>query len=254
VPHNRLPATGAFVCHHLETGDPGPAIAFYLKLFGWTTREIRMAGSLGETTFRSGDADVATAGEGAGPGAFWLPCFAIGDLDGAVANAERLGGGLYQRTTDPAGQAVVLTDSTGARFGAIGIQSGCIHGTDAAAPGRFCWTELITDNPDGAAAFYQAFAGWTCVERHRGQEGRYWVFRHGGREVAGMAQPPEPRGQSCWVPYVLVVSAEDTAALAEELGGTIQTPPGDIPGRGRYAVLRDPGGALVGVFALTDAA
>ena len=95
----------------------------------------------------------------------------------------------------------------------------------------------MTDDPDGAAAFYEALAGWTRVERHRGQEGRYWVFRHGGRDVAGMVQEPERRGPSCWVPYVQVVSAEETAALAQVLGGTIITPPGDVPGRGRYAVL-----------------
>jgi len=248
------PAAGAFACHHLETEAPGPAVSFYLKLFGWTTREIRVAGSLGETTFRSGDIDVATAGGAAQAGAAWLPCFAAPSPDIVVAAALRLGGEAAALGSDPGALACVVIDPTGARFAVTGPHAARAHGIDATAPGRICWTELMTDQPDRAAAFYEGIAGWTSVERHRGEEGRYWTFRSGGRDVAGMVQPPEAAGISCWVPYVQVVSAEETAALALDLGGTIDTPPGDIPGRGRYAVLRDPAGARVGVFALTDAA
>jgi uncharacterized protein len=243
-----------FVWHHLATVDPIAAASFYQKLFGWTAREIRVAGALGETTFRSGEVDVATAGEAPGDGSFWLPCFAAADVAAASARAERLGAVLDGPAADVAAPVLVAVDRTGARFGITGHPFVGAHGTDTTAPGRVCWTELMTDEPDAAAAFYEAFAGWTCAERHRGQEGRYWVFRQGGREVAGMVQDAEATGPSCWVPYVQVVSAEDTAALAQDLGGTLATPPGDIPGRGRYAVLRDVGGALVGVFALTDAA
>jgi uncharacterized protein len=243
-----------FAWHHLATDDPTAAASFYQKLFGWTTREIRVAGTPGETTFRSGDVAVATAGEAPGEGSFWLPCFAAADLAAASARAERLGAALDRSAADVTTPVVVAVDRTGARFGIAGHPVVGGHGIDATAPGRICWTELMTGQPDAAAAFYEALAGWTCVERHRGQQGRYWVFLQGGREVAGMAQDLEAKGSSCWVPYVQVVSAEETAALAQDLGGTLAIPPGDIPGRGRYAVLRDPGGALVGVFALTDAA
>ncbi len=253
MPH-RLHATGAFICHHLATADPGASAAFYLKLFGWTTREIRAAGSLGVKTFRSGAVDVATAGAVSGPDACWVPCFAAPDLARAIANAERLGAALDAAAAESAPGAAIFIDPVGARFGITGNQPAGAHTVEATAPGRVCWTELMTDDPDGAAAFYEALAGWTRVERHRGQEGRYWVFRHGGRDVAGMVQEPEPRGPSRWVPYVQVVSAEDTAALAQVLGGSIITPPGDVPGRGRYAVLSDPAGAPVAVFTLTDAA
>jgi uncharacterized protein len=254
VPHNRLPANGVFVWHHLATADPGAAAAFYLKLFGWATREIRVAGTPGETTFRSGEIDVATAGEAPVGGSFWLPCLAAADFDSAASRAGRLGATLDRPSADATARVAVVIDPVGARFGITGNLFGGVHATDATAPGRVCWTELMTDDPERAAAFYEAFTGWARVERHRGQEGRYWVFRHAGRDVAGMVQEPEAKGPSCWVPYVQVVSAEDTAALAQDLGGTVVTPPGDIPGRGRYAVLRDPCGALVGVFALTDAA
>jgi uncharacterized protein len=129
-----------------------------------------------------------------------------------------------------------------------------VHEAEAVVVGRICWTELVTSAPGPAAAFYEKFAGWTCVERRGRHGGRYGVFWRGGREVAGMLHVPAGTRASCWVPYVQVASAEDTAALAQDLGGTLETPPRNVPGRGRYAVLRDPCGAPFGVFASTEAA
>jgi uncharacterized protein len=251
VPLSSLRATGAFVGHHLETETPGDAASFYLKLFDWTTREIRVAGSLGEITLRSGDADVATVGKCSPGGALWLPCFASSDPLATAAEARRLA--ATPPGNDPSGGWVV-TDPTGASFAVGGMPPLVLRGVETNVQGRICWTELRTHDPAAAAAYYRALAGWTPVERHSGPAGRYWVFFCGGREIAGMVQPPEPQERSCWVPYVLVDSAEETAELATDLGGTIDTPPGDVPGRGRYAVLRDPSGALLGVFDLTDAA
>jgi uncharacterized protein len=251
VPLTRLSATGVFVGHHLETETPADAASFYLKLFGWTTREIRVAGSPGEITLRSGDADVATVGPLSTHGAGWLPCFAASDPQGMAAEARRLA--AWPPAEDlPGGCAV--TDPTGARFAVVGLALVPPHGVDPNIQGRICWTELRTDDPGAAAAYYRGVAGWTAVERHGGQEGRYWVFFGDGQEVAGMTEPLEARGYSCWVPYVLVESAEETAELAADLGGSIDTPPGDVPGRGRFAVLRDIAGARIGVFASTDAA
>jgi uncharacterized protein len=254
VTHARLPADGVFACHHLETEDPGSAASFYQRLFGWTTREIRAAGSLGETTFRSDEVDVATAGGSAIPGAVWLPCFSAADPDSAAADAERLGALRRQPAAGVVEPAAVLADPVGALFAITGRATGCAHGIEAGAVGRICWTELVTGAPGPAAAFYREFCGWTCVERRGRHGGRYGVFWQGGREVAGMLHVPAGTRASCWVPYVQVASAEDTAALAQDLGGSLETSPRSVPGRGRYAVLRDPGGALFGVFASTEAA
>ncbi len=230
MPHKRSATPGSFVCYHLATDNPGAA-SFYLRLFGWTRREIRAADSLGETTFRSGDVDVATAGASSGTGPLWLPCLAVADLGAAAAAAVRLGGAVERAPDDCASGLTVIVDPAGARLGVTGNQQGWGPAPEGAATGRICWAELVTGDPVGSAAFYEALAGWTTVERHGGQEGPYWVFWHGGREVAGMMQPREAPGASRWVPYVQVDSAEDTATLAEELGGRIVTPPGDVPGR-----------------------
>jgi uncharacterized protein len=186
----------------------------------------------------------------------WLPCLEVESIDAALESLARAGGSL---AADPAAaddRYPTVVDSTGASFCLTvqpGVATGEVH-AGAAIPGRFCWNELSTADPDRAAAFYHAVAGWTHAEWDLVEEGRYWLFRRGGRDVAGMMEVPDGRGPSYWVPYVQVESAEATAALAVDLGATVVVEPRDVPGGGRYAAVRDPAGALIAVFALTVAA
>jgi uncharacterized protein len=55
--------------------------------------------------------------------------------------------------------------------------------------------------------------------------------------------------QSLWSVYFHVVDVDAVAKKAASLGARTETPPTDIPGVGRFAVIRDPQGA---VFALLD--
>jgi len=48
-----------------------------------------------------------------------------------------------------------------------------------------------------------------------------------------------------WTSYVTVDNVDETAKLAESLGGKICVPPTDIPEVGRFAVLADPQGAVI---------
>jgi predicted enzyme related to lactoylglutathione lyase len=242
-------------CYHLATPETATATAFYSRLFGWTARDIRVAGSLGAVTFRSGDVVAATAGPADSPDGVsaWLPCLAVADVVAVAAECERLGGRLRRSPSLPGADPFMLYDAVGAPL-CLAAPTACGQGVEAAAPGRFCWAELATPEPERAAVFYASLAGWSSVDRPRGGGARYWVFRHGLRDVAGMVHETAAGQPSRWVPYVQVVSAEDTSELARDLGGFLVTPPGDVPGRGRFAVLRDPVGALVAVFALTDAA
>jgi len=258
MPHTD-PPFGQFVWYNLVTNDPAGSATFYGGLFGWTTRDLHVGGSLAATTFRSGDHDVGglvRAAAGA-VSSQWLPFLGIENVEAAVADARRLGGEVQRAPGDgpPAGPAAVVLDPTGA---AICLAAGVGSPdplADAAMPGHFCWSELLTHDPVRAAAFYGGLVDWTTVEWILGDEGPYWLFRRGVCDVAGMMRLPDGAGHaSFWLPYVQVVSAEETATLAEEFGGTIVTPPGDVPGRGRSAVVEDPGGARVAVFALTVAA
>jgi uncharacterized protein len=254
MPHTRRSVAGSFVGHHLLTNDVELATAFYRKLFDWTSR-CRDAAGAGPLVLESGDQEVALIVGVTGRPSRWLPCMAVADLQSAPTVIERAGGTIEKTPGVSGGEAGAIagTDPAGGRFVLCTGNRFTASRADAAAIGRFCWDELLTVTPANAPPFYEALAGWTHVEWAMGRDGRYWLFRHDGRDVAGMSDEVgdcEPG----WVPYVQVVSAEETAAQAADLGAAIMVPPGDVPGRGRYAVLRDPTGAQFAVFALTAAA
>ena len=55
--------------------------------------------------------------------------------------------------------------------------------------GSFIWYELLTPDPDAAAAFYGAVVGWTTHAHGAGGEYRLW--RTGaGVDVGGLMAPP----------------------------------------------------------------
>ena len=51
-----------------------------------------------------------------------------------------------------------------------------------------------------------------------------------------------------WSVYFAVEDCDASTATATRLGGSVLTPPTDIPGVGRFAVLRDPQGAIFSVL------
>ena len=80
-------------------------------------------------------------------------------------------------------------------------------------------------------------------------EGKYFIARLGGREVAGVGSTPQAAPpMAMWNTYVWVESADETAAKVEALGGTALMPPFDVFTHGRMFVLKDPTGATISVW------
>ncbi|MCD0416480.1 VOC family protein [Rubrivivax sp. JA1024] len=117
--------------------------------------------------------------------------------------------------------------------------------------GAFSWNELLTADPERAAAFYTGLFGW-AVETHEMSVGPYRVVKTAdGTAVGGiMAFPPDTPKEvpPHWAGYVTVDSVDDTIAKALDLGGSVLVPAMDVPGVGRMAVLRDPTGAAINVI------
>ncbi len=111
--------------------------------------------------------------------------------------------------------------------------------------GAFSWSELATDDPAAAVAFYGSLFGWKAEDMDMGS-GAYHVVKIGENAIGGiMGKPPGSEGRpSAWGCYVTVEDIDATAARCTELGGTVCMPPMEIPGVGRMAVLQDPQGAV----------
>jgi predicted enzyme related to lactoylglutathione lyase len=107
------------------------------------------------------------------------------------------------------------------------------------APGTFSWAELATSDADGARAFYTGLFGWEYDDYEAGN-GIYTMAKRDGHSVAALFASEQPPHWNC---YVTVASADDAAARAAEVGGTVVAEPFDVMEVGRMAVIADPAGA-----------
>jgi predicted enzyme related to lactoylglutathione lyase len=115
--------------------------------------------------------------------------------------------------------------------------------------GAFSWSELMTGDPEAAAAFYGKLFGWRVETMDMGT-GPYHVVKVGDTSVAGIMKMPAEAGPMppAWGCYVTVDNTDATLAQATALGGKIVAPAMDIPGVGRMAVIADPQGAVISVM------
>lgn len=117
--------------------------------------------------------------------------------------------------------------------------------------GDFVWYELMSPDVAGAAAFYTAVLGWDAADS--GMPGlTYTLFSQKGVHVAGLMDiPPDAAARKVppnWTGYVAVDDVDASAAEVTRLGGRVHRAPDDIPGVGRFAIVADPDGAVIGLL------
>jgi uncharacterized protein len=117
------------------------------------------------------------------------------------------------------------------------------------APGRFVWHDLVTRDLGRAKRFYAELLGWRYETADMGEAGEYTIVHAGERTIGGMvALDPSHDVVSHWIAYVTVEDLEAVAARATRLGGCVRLAPTAIPNTGRFAVVADPGGAVIAPF------
>ena len=116
---------------------------------------------------------------------------------------------------------------------------------DGYIPGVPCWVDTSHPDPDAAVAFYGGLFGWEFEDvMPPGSEGKYFIARIRGGDVAGIGSVPEGAPpMAMWNTYVWVDSADETASKVGDAGGTIAMEPFDVMDAGRMAVCMDPEGA-----------
>ena len=122
------------------------------------------------------------------------------------------------------------------------------------APGTFCWVELGTSDSEAAKKFYTGLFGWTFDDKPTGPGMVYTMLQKDGKDVGALYElMPEMKAQGIpphWLSYASVISADESATKAKDLGANIMKGPFDVMTVGRMAVVQDPTGA---VFALWQA-
>jgi predicted enzyme related to lactoylglutathione lyase len=114
------------------------------------------------------------------------------------------------------------------------------------AVGTFVWRENVSSDPQRAQDFYTQLFGWE-IEHFTAGEFDYPMIAANGQMHGGFPTVPEGTPPH-WVSNVQVDSADDTIEKAKAAGGDLVAGPMDIPEVGRYAVLKDPQGAIIVAF------
>jgi uncharacterized protein len=117
-------------------------------------------------------------------------------------------------------------------------------------PGKFVWFDLVTDDLASVRQFYGAVFGWQF--RTVGKPtASYAIIENAGDAIGGMFYRARPAGASSSARWLSLISVPDPAQsvrYVEQHGGAVIVPPATIAGRGTHALLRDPQGAVFGVF------
>ena len=247
---------GTFCWVELGTTDGNAAKKFYTELFDWTFSDSPIGPGMVYTMLKLDGKDVGAlyqmppemTSQGIPPN--WLSYASVTSADESAAKAKELGATLMKEPFDvmQVGRMAVIQDPTGAVFAIW--QAGTHKGAGVVnEPGALVWNELATTDTARAGAFYGGLFGWALDTKTFGPM-EYTIFQNGDRGAGGMFQlTPEMAGvPSHWLVYFSVDDCDATVKKATELGASTIKPTDDIPGVGRFAILRDPQGAAFAVI------
>jgi predicted enzyme related to lactoylglutathione lyase len=115
--------------------------------------------------------------------------------------------------------------------------------------GSFWWNELMAHDSERARNFYAQTIGWEFEPMPMPEGGTYWIAKLGDKMIGGIFELREEchdQMPEIWMPYLAVDDVEARVEKARAAGATLMRPLFDVPNIGRIAMLREPGGAMVG--------
>lgn len=242
--------------------DSGAAREFYGGLFGWEFDNVSPDEDRPYHMAKLGGQVVA--GLGTQPEQDWEPAWntyvSVADADATADAIEQAGGTVVTAPFDigPGGRMAVFADPSGAEF--CVWQAGQTAGSELVNEvGAVVFNTLHTPDLPGVIGFYESVFGW-AMEAEGEQS---WMIRMPGyaeeqdKLVPGFSKGMDdmgapagfadvvaavaPDGPARWEVTFAVESADDAAAKASELGGTVVSEPQDLPWV-RETTLRDPDG------------
>jgi uncharacterized protein len=119
-------------------------------------------------------------------------------------------------------------------------------------PGTFCWVELVTTDLAASEQFYGELFGWDWRPAADTRAANGIAFTLDGAVVCGMTTLPGQHHESGtpphWRAYVSVDRLDAALAETERLGGARVADGDDERGDARTAFIKDPSGAVLGLW------
>ena len=237
---------GNFVWFELIPPDIDKAKAFFPETVGWSTSAMDM-GDFQYTMLTAKDSPQAGVVnpkmDGVPP--HWASYVSVSDVDGAAKKASKHGGKVIVEPFDipSVGRAALVADPEGATFFLFkGAES------DDNSSTAFHWNELWAKNAENVLPFYENVLGYS-VKKMEMPTGPYYLLEQDGRSCAGVMTSPIDEAPAMWLPYITVDDPDAVGKRVEANGGEIKNPTVEIDGVGRFAIVADNAGAVVGVIA-----
>jgi predicted enzyme related to lactoylglutathione lyase len=225
----------------LQVPDPDAARAFYGPLFGWTF-DAPAGAAYAVARLDGQEAAGITGGSGGDPAA-WRTYVAVTDLGATVERVEAAGGRVLVGAADAGAgsRSATCADPSGVPF--LLLQAGRLPGVQVSnTPGAWNFSDLHAADPATAARFYTDVFGWSFDDLgfatmirvpgygdhlaatvdpgiHERQSGP--LVPPGFADAIGWLAPVGPDEEPHWHVAFTVADRDETAALAERLGGKI---------------------------------
>jgi uncharacterized protein len=243
---------GTFSYVELATSDSAGAKDFYRGLFGWATEDVPISEGMTYTMLKLGGKTVGALYQSEqAPHPAWLSYVTVEDVDAAASRAKELSANVITEPFDvmEAGRMAVLQDPSGAVF-AIWQAKEAIGAEVVNVPGSLTMNQLNTTDTGAAERFYTELFGWRAEQVAAGEQA-FWSLYNGDRLNGAMMALPDQQAKagvpSHWLVYFTSSDLDASVARIGELGGEVVVPPMPIPA-GRFAIARDPQGAVFALF------
>ncbi|MBI2965210.1 MAG: VOC family protein [Chloroflexi bacterium] len=255
MPEMKRYKQGQFSWADLATSDEQGALKFYGALFGWKDDPQPMGpGSFYHMQQVKGRAACAInqqrpeeAAQGVPP--HWNSYVTVDDVNSTARLVPAAGGRVIGEPFDvfDSGRMAVITDSTGA-FLSLWQPKRHIGAGIYDETGTLTWFELLTTDLDKAVVFYKSVLGVKSEKMPGPME--YSLLKVDGKNVAGVFRITKEMGPvpPSWTVYFRVENCDAASQKAQSLGATVLMPPHEIPNVGRFAVLKDPQGAVFNIY------
>ena len=243
-----------------RTTDVDAAKAFYGAVFGWQFKEyvaqhgVTYAPAYLEDGLATIIAPFTNGQVPADVNGRWNVYFAAQEIEELIAGLPYSGGSLKSEPVaqDGSGVMVFFAPPGG---GITGAWHAWRHYPSARSeePGAVAWVELLTPEPQAAAAFFQQHFGHDVTEYPQDDGGTYTTLLADGAEVAGIAALPADSAGTPdpgWQVYFGVSNVAESVAAAVAAGATVLVEPDGTDDGGTIATLRDPLGAVFNLLEL----
>jgi predicted enzyme related to lactoylglutathione lyase len=242
-----------FVWYELVTNDMDQAVTFYGKVVGWDMRDSGIPGMRYMIFGKSGKdvGGMMTWTDAGAPGMppEWMGHIHTAKLDQELKAVVADGGTVIKPAQDipTVGRFAVVLDPQHVKYLLFE------PGTSYIAPrlgqmeiGNVGWHELLTDDAEKAFVYYSKHYGWEKDYAHdMGPMGTYQTFRTdkplyaGGIMNLSSCLGPSERLKPHWKFYFTVGDIAAAQSRIKEAGGTVITPPMDVPGGSRVLQALD---------------